>query len=802
MSRYSLIRWFGESVTMLVVAASSLALLLYVGFGDGKRTFEQIQIEKLTAQGLYVQNSLEKFVRDGLPLKQYVGFATLAGAVVEGDDVDAVTVYDHNGKQIFQSIDKRNPKLPDPPRGLQSPGEKIRIIFGTGHYQIVLPLRNKFETVGSVVIDAPSKLIVQRISDTFSPLIYLVIILSTIFSLVVVCGKPYLKSLRVPWLQILYGSAFIVMAGFVVTALVQLYYDGLQSKARATAFTLSQRLTDIVEFKLDFKDIEGIDRVFQEFQKANPSINETAVIVNGAVEVSADSRTVGKRWIPDPSAFEYKLDLSRNAESPAAAHESPAAAQLAVTVPARAVWERVGRSVKNFAALFIASAFLSALFLQVAASLQQRQRSVDETDQKNESANDVWLVLIKPVYFLGVFLDSLIYSFLPKYMQEAAASSGLSVGFASAPFTAYYLCFAISLIPAGTFCERRGPKIIILLGLLLAAASVLCLALPLNLWEMTALRGLAGIGQGMLVIGVQSYILAYVSPEKKTQGMAIIVFGFQGGLISGMALGSLFFAFLTSTGVFAISGGVGAATLIYSLCLLPSSERKQNVSSLKASIQRLTNDLKKVVTNLPFLQTLLCVGAPAKAMLTGVITFALPLVLGQVGYRSEDVGQIVMLYGLGVVASTGYVSRWVDRTKNTELILFIGTVLSGTGLAAIGFINFPVLASNWFGTALLILAVATVGVAHGFINAPVVTHVAQSSLALRVGVTPVSTAYRFLERGGHVAGPLLLSQLFLFFGQGPYVIGGFGVVVAVLGFIFVAHRFMPRFAKLHEEPAE
>jgi MFS family permease len=198
----------------------------------------------------------------------------------------------------------------------------------------------------------------------------------------------------------------------------------------------------------------------------------------------------------------------------------------------------------------------------------------------------------------------------------------------------------------------------------------------------------------------------------------------------------------------------------------------------------------------------LCVGAPAKAILTGIITFALPLVLGQLGYRPEDIGQIIMLYGLGVVASSGYVSRWVDRTKNTEKILFIGATMSGVGLAAIGLVNSPILAGSWSATALVVLAVAMVGVAHGFINAPVVTHVGQSELAGRIGAVPVSTAYRFLERGGHVAGPILMSQLFILFGQGPMVISGFGIVVAILGFAFVAHRFMPRVAKLNAEPAE
>lgn len=783
-----------ECAMMLCVAAASLALLLYVGFGDGKRTYEHIQIEKLTAQGLYIQNSLEKFVRDGLPLKQYAGFSTLAAPVVESEEVDAVIVYNQNGKQLFASVDKNAPPLPAPPKGVENPGQAIQVVFGDSSYQILLPLRSRFETVGSVVIVAPTLQVMQRIKLAFLPLVYLVAGLSVLFALIVVFVKPYINSVRIPLVQTLYGAAFLVMAGFVISSLVDLYFDGLQSKARATAFTLSQRLSDIVDFKLNFKDFDGIDRAFRENRKANPEISEAAVIVNGAVEIATDNKIVGKPWIVDSSAFEYKLSVSRDPAS--------ADSQLAVTVPVRIVWERVGRSVKNFAALFIAAAFLSALFLQVAASLQQRAAARSAKSNDVAASNDTWLVLIKPVYFLGVFLDSLTYSFLPKYMQEAAASSGLSVGFASAPFTIYYLCFALSLIPAGTFCERRGPKVIILCGLLLAAGSVLCLALPLNLWEMTALRGIAGVGQGMLVIGIQGYILLYVSPEKKTQGMAIIVFGFQGGLISGMALGSLFVAFLHPIGVFAIAGGVGAAILLYTAVLLPGSERKAPTTTLKAAVQKLGGELKKVVTDLAFLQTLLCIGAPAKAILTGVITFAIPLVLGQLGYRPEDIGQIVMLYGLGVVASSGYVSRLVDRTKNTESILFVGAIMSGAGLAAMGLLNYPLLSESWMGTALLVAAVTLVGIAHGFINAPVVTHVGQSELAKRIGANSANTAYRFLERGGHVAGPLLLSQLFIFFGQGINVISGFGIGILILGFAFVAHRVYPRRAKLTAEPAE
>src|SRR5207302_10099473 len=88
---------------------------------------------------------------------------------------------------------------------------------------------------------------------------------------------------------------------------------------------------------------------------------------------------------------------------------------LAVTVPRNVVYERVARSVKNFAALFIASAFLSGLFLQVAGSLRRLRSSsaTSATDAKPGFAGDAALVIVKPVFFLAVFLDSLIYSFLP-----------------------------------------------------------------------------------------------------------------------------------------------------------------------------------------------------------------------------------------------------------------------------------------------------------------------------------------------------------------------------------------------------
>src|ERR1700750_1731938 len=54
-----------DGITMFVVTALSLLLLVYVGFGEGHRSFEQFHIDKVTAQGRIVQNTIESYLRAG-----------------------------------------------------------------------------------------------------------------------------------------------------------------------------------------------------------------------------------------------------------------------------------------------------------------------------------------------------------------------------------------------------------------------------------------------------------------------------------------------------------------------------------------------------------------------------------------------------------------------------------------------------------------------------------------------------------------------------------------------------------------
>jgi predicted MFS family arabinose efflux permease len=770
-----------DGVTMFVVTALSLLLLVYVGYGEGKRTYEQFHIEKLTAQGRVVENAMETYLRAGLPMQQFVGFTTLAEPIVEDEAVDGLAVYDQAGRQVFLELDKTNPVLPKPSIRIRSARDKVQLDSGDGYYQVILPLRTRFETVGSVVVYSNHATVDQRLNASFQPLLYLVAALSGGFALFVTASAHRLARLRAPWLQIGYGLIFLAMSGCLVVSLASLYSDGVQGKARSAASTLSQRLHDVVEFHLKFHDLDGLEAMFVDFRRLNPEISEAALIIDGKILVDTGTAKAGDAWQSNPRNYEFVSHLTRQ--------DDPRTVDLAVAVPVDLVYQRVEGSVRNFAALFVASAFLAGLFLQVASSMQRLavarsgSAGISSTSVREESA----LSVVKPIFFLAVFLENLTYSFLPHFMQGVARESGLSLGIASLPFTLYYLSFAISLIPAGHLSDRYGPKSLIWGGLIISGVGMLSLTLPLGIVAVAVIRAFAGVGQGVLFIGIQAYILAVASPEKKTQGAAIIVFGFQGGMISGMAIGSLLVNYIHPNGVFLISAAIGFAAALYSLVLIPKDVARNAPGKAGGLIlHRVLGDLGRVLRNAEFLKAMLLIGVPAKAVLTGIVTFALPLLLAQHGFKQEEIGQVIMMYGIGVVISSTYVSRVVDRTGRTDLFLFWGAVLSGGGLVMVGIMGSAALTAALPSTALMIVGVILVGIAHGFVNAPVITHVAHSRLSEQLGANAVTAVYRFVERIGHVFGPMLMGQCFLIWGESLQIITWSGSIIAVFGVLFIA----------------
>ncbi len=764
----------GDAVTMLIVSLLSITVLLYVAYGTARRSYEQAIIEASVAQGQLIQSSMETFIRPGLPLHQFVGFQTLAEPIVKADNgIDGMIALDNRGERVFTSGNQAV-ELRVGQAGRSIASGQAELIATETHYLIRLPLKNRFEVTGSLVLTMQREKMDDRVDDSFRFLLFAGIGLSALFSLFVFMASGGTEGLRARELGAAFAVMFLLMSAIVISSLIAIYSDGAQAKGKALVNSLGQRLSDIVTYKLNFDEIRDIDEVFAEYRRLNPQVSAVALTIDGKIAVHTDKAMVSRYWVREDHIREYVADLAKPS--------GPRLIRVVVAMPKSVVYQQIARSVKNFAALFVATAFFALLFVQVARSIKLARN--DSADSESSSAA---VTLVQPAFFVGVFVEHLTYAFLPQLIRAMTESAGLSSGYASLPFMAYYMCFAIVLIPAGRYETRLGPRPLVVLGLILTAVGFLLLGAFNDFYMAVLARCASGIGQGMLFIGAQSYVLANATAERRTRGAATIVFGFQGGMISGMAIGSLLVRDLTVNGIFYLGVGIACAGAAYALIVLPriSQEALDRAQRAAGNVWR---EIGQIVRDGQFLRTISFIGAPAKAVLTGVMLFALPLILTKNGFAQEDIGQITMIYAGAVILASTYAANAADRAGQIESLLLWGAAISAVGLLMIACIEWRELKSisENAPTVLLLAGVAIVGLAHGMINAPVVTFVTDSDVSSRIGAGPVAAAYRFLERVGHTAGPIIIGQIFAASGISSAALVGIAVMVLILGFLFVA----------------
>lgn len=760
-----------DGLIMLAVAALSFGLLVYVGWGEGKRTYPHFQVEKMAAQGELVQSALETYLRAGLPLGQFPGFRSIAEPIRGSDPTIAViAVHDRMGRAVFTAGDAAVPHLPG---GNETPRFTVR---DDGVWlQVALPLRNRFETVGELSVTMP-RAAIAAVTDARLPLLAGVAAgLALAFGLFAMWVAPRSRSSRFPWIGSGYVVCFGLAAAAVIAGLVALYADGAQSKARALADSLGHRIRPVIAYGLSLQDVDGLDRMLVHYRQFNPDIEAVGITHEGRVVVHSDPAQVGKPWRSDPAAFEYVVPVDL-------AQASASDVRVAVALPAGVVWYAVAQSVKNFAALFVATALIAALFLGVARALEGGR-----TGRKPEQ-----LVLIKPIFFIAVFCENLSAGFLPQLLRGAAMDLGMGQKATSLAFTAYFVAFLLALLPASAWGEKVGPRRVVIVGALIAAVASWLPVLTLDYGMLVAARALAGIGQGLLFTGMQAAVLLYAPAGQRTQAAAVIVFGFNGGMIAGAAIGSLLVQDVAPLGVFAI-GAVSAVLLaLYAAFAIPATPER---STAPVRFTQLLRDIPRACASLDFLRGLLLIGAPAKAVLTGAIGFAMPLLLAGMGWPPEDIGQIIMIYATGVLLSGGFAARLVDRTGRSAPVLALGGLGAALALGGIGLIGLWPL-SGFVQAALVVGGTLLLGLSHGCINAPVITYIAGTSAAERLGANGATALYRVIERAGHVLGPMLAGQLLLLSGGGAHAflwLAG-GLVVFLLLFLLPVARERQRIA--------
>ena len=785
---------FLNIIPFLIVLALSLALLIYVGIGDANRVYPKFYIDKIESIGEIVQNSINSYLLSGLPLKQYVGFTNLSSSLLKTEEaIQRMEVIDENDNTIFENsqISSDLFDIYSSSYTIDKYIDKENIFSNYDYYKIVLPIENKFETVGYLNIYPLKSIPQEMITEKFSIILYVSLGIVAFFAILMTILFRKVGKKTKFGVQILYIISFLILAGYIMFLLFNLYGEGIRDRTQAMANSLSQRLNEAIDLNLELSDFTGIEEVFNDYKDINTDISYISLAEKNQILIHTEDSLIDTARSERPDFFEEPIHLEGNFEL-----------TISVGIPKDIITAQLFRSGKNFLVLLLASAFLAILFLNLLMSVKKAKdvdsENVDRNSIDSETLRELKLDLVRPLYFLAIFLEGLFVSFLPSFFKNVAANANLDTSFTSILFTIYFAAFVISLIPSGRIAEKGKIKGLMVVGIILFSISYAVLAFielgiipgSISFYTIIVSRVFAGIGQGMVFISVQSYILKISSKEKKTKGTSIIVFGYNGGMIAGTAIGALLVSYVYESGIFIIAGFIGILIFLYTVIFIPKIKLRA-VERVTVNKQRFLKNIGKVFKDFEFIKTILLVGIITKAILTGVNKYALPLILGDNGYIKEDIGQILIFYSIAVLISTMYVSRKKDKIGKSSSFLFLGTEIGGIGLYIIGLMNWDVLkfipVPN-IDAIFIILGLFILGFAHGFIHAPIVTHISETKVANKIGISSTTSLYRFLERIGHVSGPIIVSQLLYAMAGSALVISWIGVVTLVSGVLFIIFR--------------
>ena len=809
---------------LTLVLGLALVLLLVIGQGEARRTYPQFEIEKLAAQGELGQNAMRTLLMADIPLGQFPGFTTLTQPILDSDpSLHAIYVTDRNDQVVFANtqvqaggaetvLDLADPDLlaQFETSSLQPEESRYRVTENSSFYQVSMDLSNRFEKVGQLHITLPKSVVANAISSSFDDVKMAAVVLLAVYAIFLfLTSKQWLGTGETGWhkagirlLGISYGLAFLIIAIVMIMTLVNIYTDGIVAKTESLADSLEYRLDTAFSFGLGIDDFTGLDTAFADYQELNPDLSYLVLTDDSRIIIHTDPDLIESVW----SSSSDQIDTARvlGSSSP-----SGGKLELHLGIPKSLVYNRLWRSVKNFLALFVASVFLTQLFFSL---IRSQSNQPELTPGTLHTKRGFLLSLIGPLYFITVFVTSgLNASFLPQYFQELASEANAKVDI-STLFSIYYAFYAIALLVTGTLAQKKGPKPLLLSGGFLILLALLLLIFVPSYTVLFFIQAITGFGEGMFFIAVQSYILRIAAKEQRTKAAAIIVNSLYGGLLSGTAIGALLNADPTVgyRGVFALGGLITVFLLFYVIRLIPRivgedfsdpQEKSAAAWAEELGLEDATMTLYapgrkgkgkgsfiKVLKDLDFIKTAILIGVPVKIIMAGIFKASLPLVLSRQNYRTDDVGQILMLYAAGVLLSSAIIPRIADKMGKTRAILFLGAVGSGLGLILIGLIGWDrivMTGSVYLTTGILLTGMLILGVSHGFIQAPIMTHISNTRTATRLGKSSATSIYRLVERVGNIGGPLLVGALLVKSSYDAMTISWIGMGVVLCGVLFL-----------------
>jgi MFS family permease len=354
------------------------------------------------------------------------------------------------------------------------------------------------------------------------------------------------------------------------------------------------------------------------------------------------------------------------------------------------------------------------------------------------------LVLVCVVVFVDAMLFGALAPLIPGYADEFGLSktgAGLLVG----SFGAGAL---LGGIPGGLAAARRGPKVAVVAGLMLLAASSFAFAAADGPWALGLARFVQGASSTTTWAGAFAW-LTVATPRERRGELIGTAFG---AAVFGAILGPMFGAIADAVSVrvaFTTVGAVAVALAAWAATRPPAAPEGQS-----------PNAVRRAFSDRSFLGGLWLNTLPA--WLFGMLVVLVPLRLDDGGFAPFAIGAVFLAAGLVEVVVNPLLGRFSDRRGR---LLPVRIALAGSIVVAVAFAA----ARDPYAVAVLTVVAA---ISFGAFYTPGIALVSDRSelagLSQAIGFGIMNTAWAL----GNMSGPSLAGVLAEAGGDAlPYLVG-------------------------------
>ncbi|MEY3201283.1 MAG: hypothetical protein RIR70_833 [Pseudomonadota bacterium] len=521
----------------------------------------------------------------------------------------------------------------------------------------------------------------------------------------------------------------------------------LQQWGRVFARSEAALVSEAAKLGLPARDLYGVTERFESQREANRELGYLALRdANGALLASVGAPPAeGLIVVPVMSAGEVY-------------------AQLALGIDPAFARHLIKDLALDLVVLLVVALFLA---LEVWAALEVSAQGGGGAD----------FALIRAPAFMFFFAEEVTRPVMPGLVgQLARGNEWLSAHFlAGAPIMLFMLIVALSQPLLGAWVARHDRRRLMLLGAGLAVLGFVGCAMADSVWQVMLARTVGAMGYATLFVASQAFVVDHTAPARRAEGFALLVSAIMVASVCGPPLGGMLADNLGLHAPFVAAAGLAAVSLVLALrmplsCCPPS--QGATVSPFKAL---------SALGNTRFAALCFCAALPAKMLLTGLAFYLLPLYAASLGGSSATAGRLLLLYGLVMVMLVPLAARLSDRLGCRESFTVGGLLVSALGALGVA------LAPGFYSLAFAMLILG-LGQAFSIASQSALVGVFAEREARSFGETAVYGAYRFIERLGNAAGPLVAGFFLAGWGFESAFLGLSGVVLMLAAVFFVVVR--------------